>query len=102
MTEFKSGIYNTVKSFMSYSLGRTIIYTIGHIIIAMTSNNLITGAEWSLAAADAIIEPCINGVWYYILDKYFSTKIYKSDPIKNDDTIKEIKEFLKNIPKTPK
>jgi len=51
---------------------RTIIYTIGHILIAMTCNTLITGAAWGLAAADALIEPCINGVWFFLLDTVWS------------------------------
>jgi uncharacterized membrane protein len=38
----------------------------------MTCNRLITGADWALAGADAIIEPLINGVWYYVLDKSWS------------------------------
>ena len=62
MTEFKNGIYNTLRSMISTSLGRAFIYTLGHIIIAMTCNRLITGAEWKLAGVDAIIEPMINGV----------------------------------------
>ena len=74
MTEFKHGIYKTLQNLVGTSLGRAIIYTIGHIVIAMTCNNLITGAEWKLAAADAVIEPLINGVWYFLLDKLWSSK----------------------------
>ena len=44
-----------------------IIYTIGHILIAMTCNRLLTGAPLNLAAIDALIEPMINGVWFYLL-----------------------------------
>lgn len=58
------------------SLGLTIIYTLGHIIIATFSNYFITGARWDLATLDAIIEPCINGVWFYFLHKTY--KKYKS------------------------
>lgn len=75
MTEFRNGIYNTLQKLIGTSIGRAIIYTIGHIVIAMTCNNLITGAEWSLAAADAIIEPLINGVWYFLLDKLWASKL---------------------------
>lgn len=70
MREFKEGIFRTL---VGTSVGRAVIYTIGHIVIAMTCNNLITGAEWSLAAADAVIEPLINGVWYYMLDKIWAS-----------------------------
>lgn len=69
MSEFKVGIYNLLKKILGNSIGRAVVYTIGHIIIAMTSNRLITGADWALAGADAVIEPMINGVWYYFLDK---------------------------------
>lgn len=72
MTEFKKGIFNTI---ISTSVGRAVIYTIGHIIIAMTSNRLITGADWTLAGIDAIVEPCINGVWYFMLDKIWTNKM---------------------------
>jgi len=68
MTEFRSGIYNLLKNIVSYSsITLAVIYTLGHIIIAMTCNFLITGASLDLAAIDAIVEPCINGVWFYIL-----------------------------------
>ena len=74
MTEFKHGIYNTLQKLVGTSIGRAAIYTFGHIVIAMTCNNFITGAEWKLAAADAIIEPLINGVWYFLLDKLWASK----------------------------
>lgn len=74
MTEFRNGIYKTLTKLLGTSIGRAIIYTIGHIIIAMTSNRLITGADWRLAGLDAIIEPMINGVWYYILDRLWASK----------------------------
>ena len=41
------------------------IYTIGHIFIAMTCTLLITGTSLDLAALDALIEPIINGFWFY-------------------------------------
>ena len=74
MKEFKQGIFETLKDMIGTSFGRAVIYTIGHIIIAMTCNNLITGAAWDLAAADAIVEPLINGVWYYALDKMWASR----------------------------
>ena len=48
-----------------------VVYTLGHIMIAMACNRIITGADWGLAGIDAIIEPCINGVWFYILHKFW-------------------------------
>jgi len=76
MTEFRKGIFQTLKDQMvGTSIGRAVIYTLGHIVIAMTCNNLITGAPLKLAVLDALIEPMINGVWYYILDKAWASKI---------------------------
>ena len=49
------------------SLTLAVVYTVGHIIIAMTCNRIITGADWGLASIDAVIEPCINGIWFYFL-----------------------------------
>ena len=72
VSEFKSGIFNLLKKLGGTSVGRAIVYTIGHILIAMTCNRLITGAEWSLAGVDAIVEPIINGVWFYMLDRLWS------------------------------
>lgn len=75
ITEITDGIFRVIKQIVQMgSLMRTIIYTIGHILIAMTSNTMITGADWSLAAADALIEPCINGVWYFLLDYLWSSR----------------------------
>ncbi len=76
MTEFKRGIFETIKrQLVGTSIGRAVIYTLGHIVIAMTCNNLITGAPWNLAAIDALVEPMINGVWYYFLDKVWASKM---------------------------
>ena len=51
------------------SLGLAVVYTIGHIIIAWACATLIFNASFSLAAADAIIEPIINGFWFYFLHR---------------------------------
>jgi uncharacterized membrane protein len=58
------------------SVALTVIYTFGHIIIAALCNYFITGARWDLATFDAIVEPCINGAWFYALHKIY--KKYKS------------------------
>ena len=49
------------------SLVLALIYTAGHIVIAMTVVTLMTGASLWEAGAVALIEPSINGVWFYIL-----------------------------------
>jgi uncharacterized membrane protein len=51
-----------------HSLLRTVIYTIGHILIAICCIIFITGTDLRLATIDAIVEPLINSVWYFCLD----------------------------------
>jgi uncharacterized membrane protein len=73
MSEFKEGIFNIVKKFVNgNSAALAVIYTIGHIFIAMACIRFITGASMELAAVDAIVEPMINGVWFYMLHKLFN------------------------------
>ena len=68
MTEFRTGIFKLLEKLIGgSSLGLAITYTLGHIIIAMIVVKLITGATLEMAALDAVIEPIINGVWFYIL-----------------------------------
>ena len=57
------------------SLGLTLIYTTGHICIAMMVVSLLTGASLWEAGAVALIEPSVNGVWFYILHTLY--KKYK-------------------------
>ena len=64
----KDGMKNYIKEkFINSSITLAIIYTVGHILIAMQCNFYITGANIELAALDALIEPIINGVWFYLL-----------------------------------
>ena len=51
------------------SLTLAIIYTIGHICIAMIVVSLLTGVSLLEAGLVALIEPSINGIWFYILHK---------------------------------
>lgn len=70
MTELTRGILNIVRKLIGESsVLLAIIYTIGHIFIATICNWLITGAAMELAAVDAIVEPIINGIWFYVLHK---------------------------------
>ena len=59
--------YDDTQVFKYDNVVLAVIYTIGHILIAMTCNRIITGATLDMAAADAFIEPIINGFWFYIL-----------------------------------
>ena len=79
MSEIDKGFFNAIKKqLVKSSIGRAVIYTMGHIVIAATCNVMITGSTLELAAVDAIIEPLINGVWYYFLDKFWASTISKS------------------------
>ncbi len=72
MTEFRDGFFRLIKKIIGgSSVTLALIYTLGHIIIAMTCNRIITGADWGLASIDAVIEPCINGVWFYFLHEFW-------------------------------
>ena len=67
--------YDDVKIFKYENLYLSVIYTIGHILVAMTCNRIITGASLDMAAADAFVEPIINGFWFYLLHKYAHKKL---------------------------
>ena len=68
MTEFTQGIQGALKKLISgSSLTLAIIYTLGHICIAMSVVTVLTGASLWEAGAVALIEPSINGVWFYVL-----------------------------------
>ena len=54
------------------SFGLAVIYTIGHIWIAILCAAFIFDATLNLAAIDAFIEPVINGFWFYALHKVFA------------------------------
>ena len=74
--------YDDVKIFKYENFYLTAIYTIGHIFVAMICNRIITGASLDMAAADAFVEPIINGFWFYFLlvylKKIFVNKIQSS------------------------
>ena len=68
MTEFTQGIQGAFKKLLSSSsIGLALIYTFGHVIIAMTVVSVMTGASLWEAGAVALVEPSINGVWFYVL-----------------------------------
>ena len=62
--------YDDIKIFKYENLFLAILYTIGHILIAMICNRIITGASLDVVAADAFVEPIINGFWFYFLLVY--------------------------------
>ena len=68
MTEFTQGIQGALKKLITgSSVALAVIYTLGHICIAMTVVTVMTGASLWEAGAVALIEPSINGIWFYVL-----------------------------------
>jgi len=56
------------------SILRTIVYTVGHFIIAITVLMLVADVSFMIALTDAIVEPIANSIWYFILDKWWASK----------------------------
>ena len=68
MSEFTEGAFNFLKRIIRGSSAMlALIYTLGHICIAMAVVTVLTGASLWEAGAVALIEPSINGVWFYVL-----------------------------------
>ena len=66
MTEVTQGMFKLIAS---TSLGRALVYTAGHVMIAMNVVYWLTGASLFEAGLVALVEPCIKGCWYYLLDR---------------------------------
>ena len=80
MAEFNRGLVNAARDIYSHNRGsilRTIVYTIGHFIIAITVLMLVADVPFYIALTDAIVEPLANSVWYFFLDKFWASKIQK-------------------------
>jgi|TARA_B100001093_G_scaffold362961_1_gene347743 uncharacterized membrane protein len=80
MAEINKGIINAAADIYTHNRGsilRTIVYTIGHFVIAITVLMLIADVSFGVALTDAIVEPLANSVWYFLLDKFWASKIKK-------------------------
>ena len=78
MTELTQGIFSTAKNIYKSNKGsilRTIIYTIGHFAIAIIVLMLVADVSFMIALTDAIVEPLANAVWYFLLDKFWASKV---------------------------
>ena len=72
MIEFTNGIQGAFKRLLSSSsLALALVYTLGHVVIAMTVVSVLTGASLWEAGAVALVEPSINGIWFYLLHKTY-------------------------------
>ena len=67
MTKIIEFVKNKTK--MSDSFVLALIYSIGHVLIAMSVVRAMTGASLWASGLVALIEPSINAVWLYILHR---------------------------------
>ena len=78
MTEFTAGIFQASKKIYNNnkgSIARTIIYTIGHFLIAIMVLKSVANVTLKEAMTDAVVEPLANAIWYFVLDKFWASKI---------------------------
>ena len=78
ITEINKGIFNAAADIYNNNRGsilRTVVYTIGHFIIAITVLMIVADVSFVIALTDAIVEPLVNSVWYFILDKFWASKL---------------------------
>ena len=80
MTEFTAGIFQASKKVYKDNRGsilRTIVYTIGHFAIAIIVLMSVADVSFMIALTVGIVEPLANSVWYFLLDKFWASKITK-------------------------
>ena len=78
--ELTTGIFKSAKNIFDNNKGsiiRTIVYTIGHFAIAIIVLMLIADVSFIIALTDAIVEPLANAIWYFVLDKIWTSKYKK-------------------------
>ena len=64
----KPSFKDKLKKFLkTNSLALSLIYTAGDMIIAGTTVYIMTGATIWEAGAVALVEPALNGIWFYVL-----------------------------------
>ena len=69
MSEFTES-YASIKG----TLLRTAVYTAGHFIIAAGCVMYFTGAPLYIALTDAVVEPLLNGLWFFVLDRTWTAQ----------------------------
>ena len=78
MTELTAGIFQASKRIYKDNKGsilRTIVYTIGHFLIAIIVLKSVADVSIQEAMTDAVVEPLANAVWYFLLDKFWASKM---------------------------
>ena len=80
MTELTAGIFQASRKIYKNNRGsilRTIVYTLGHFAIAIIVLMMVADVSFTIALTDAIVEPLANAVWYFMLDKFWASKVIK-------------------------
>ena len=80
MTEFTAGIFQASKKIYIDNKGsilRTLVYTLGHFVIAIAVLKSVADVTINEAMTDAVVEPLANSVWYFVLDKFWTSKVTK-------------------------
>ena len=80
MTEFTAGIFQASKKIYIDNKGsilRTLVYTLGHFVIAIVVLKSVADVTITEAMTDAVVEPLANSVWYFVLDKFWTSKVTK-------------------------
>ena len=75
--ELTKGLFKAAEDIFVNNKGsilRTIVYTVGHFIIAITVLMLVADVSFLIALTDAIVEPLANAVWYFVLDKWWASR----------------------------
>jgi len=75
--ELTKGLFKAAEDVFINNKGsilRTIVYTLGHFIIAITVLMLVADVSFFIALTDAIVEPLANAVWYFVLDKWWASR----------------------------
>ena len=75
--ELTKGLFKAAEDVFLNNKGsilRTIVYTVGHFIIAITVLMLVAEVSFFIALTDAIVEPLANAVWYFVLDKWWASR----------------------------
>ena len=76
--EITNGIFQAAQNIYQNNKGsllRTVIYTIGHFAIAIIVLMSVADVSFAIALTDAIVEPLANAVWYFLLDKFWASKV---------------------------
>jgi uncharacterized membrane protein len=67
-----------IKKLTEVSVGatslRTVVFTVGHFFIDFFVIATITGAGVGAVALASLLAPALNGVWYWIIDRWWSQK----------------------------